>query len=198
METIKLTTKRGFELEFGHFTILTGENGVGKTDIIRKFKKENGDKVKCITYDQTHDPKNLGEILDYDLHNASKFDPSFTFIFIHPENNLCGELQSEVGRKIGQLAAAGFRVIVETHSEHVFNGITITSIKESLKLPYDEIVTYHFTYEPTIRNYCFQKITMDKDRNLSDLPTNFLAQQMRKDLSEIIDLLNARNDAVKN
>lgn len=63
----------------------------------------------------------------------------------NPEAHLHPGGQSRLGRFLGRVAATGVQVIVETHSDHVLNGIRLACVDECL-LPTDQ-VTIHFFSE---------------------------------------------------
>lgn len=97
----------------------------------------------------------------------------------NPEAHIHAKAQSNMGFFLGMMSAAGLRVLVETHSEHVVNGIRRGSIVSG-RLKADEVSIYFFTGKSDSR-----LITMDERGNLSDFPVDFF-DQSRQDLLEII------------
>ena len=64
------------------------------------------------------------------------------FIVENPEAHLHPAGQSEIGRFLVRLAATGVQVVIETHSDHVFNGIRLAVTGEGLLAAKD--VAIHF------------------------------------------------------
>ncbi len=102
------------------------------------------------------------------------------------EAHLQPKAQSNMGFFIAKMAAAGMKVIVETHSEHIINGMRRAAL--SLSNLSHEDLTIYFADPQTDPNKPLE-ITMDSDGNLSEFPIDFF-DQARQDLLEIIRLSN--------
>lgn len=100
----------------------------------------------------------------------------------NPEAHLHAKAQSNMGYFLAQMAAAGVRVIIETHSEHIVNGIRRFIATTELLQPDD--TTIYFL--PDKGDYSPIKISIDKDGNLSDFPVDFF-DQSRQDMLAIIN-----------
>lgn len=98
----------------------------------------------------------------------------------NPEAHLHAKAQSNMGYFLGIMAASGMRVVVETHSEHVVNGIRRAAIVNG-SLRHDDVNIYFFKGKSEI-----ELITVDNLGNLSDFPMDFFDQQ-RQDMLEIIN-----------
>ena len=61
--------------------------------------------------------------LDFDL--LERLDPGSLVLLEHPEHRLHPSLASELGGQIARAAARGVQIIVETHNDHLFNGIRV-------------------------------------------------------------------------
>jgi predicted ATPase len=61
--------------------------------------------------------------LDFDL--LDRLAPGSLVLLEHPEHRLHPDLASELGRQIARAAARGVQIIVETHNDHLFNGIRV-------------------------------------------------------------------------
>lgn len=59
----------------------------------------------------------------------------------NPEAHLHPSGQSRIGQFLAFIAAAGVQVVIETHSEHIINGIRIVTVKGNLK-PDDALVNF--------------------------------------------------------
>lgn len=100
----------------------------------------------------------------------------------NPEAHIHAKAQSNMGYFLGIMAATGLRVLVETHSEHIVNGIRRAAIVSGRLQPED--VSIYF-FKGKSEN---QLITMDGQGNLSDFPVDFF-DQSRQDMLEIINKL---------
>ena len=105
----------------------------------------------------------------------------------NPEAHLHPRAQSNMGYFLGRMAAAGVRIIVETHSEHIVNGMRRAALSR-LGLSPDDLTIYFF-HEPIPGNTGETpvEITVDREGNLSDFPVDFF-DQVRQDMMEIIRL----------
>ena len=88
------------------------------------------------------------------------------------EAHLHPRAQSAVGRLLGQMAGAGLQIFVETHSDHLLNGIRL-AVRDSLVKPSD--VALHFFGQG---GKVGQVTTLALDRNgaVSDWPEGFFDQ----------------------
>lgn len=100
----------------------------------------------------------------------------------NPEAHLHAKAQSNMGFFLAQMAAAGVRILLETHSEHIVNGIRRFIVTTRLLSPED--ATIYFL--PDGNNNAPLKISIDSDGNLSDFPVDFF-DQARQDLLAIIN-----------
>ena len=98
----------------------------------------------------------------------------------NPEAHIHAKAQSNMGYFLGTMAAAGLRVVVETHSEHVVNGIRRATVV-SKRLNPDEINIYFFKGKSE-----GHLIKIDERGNLSDFPVDFF-DQARQDMLEMIN-----------
>lgn len=97
----------------------------------------------------------------------------------NPEAHIHSKAQSNMGYFLGTMASAGLRVIVETHSEHVVNGIRRAAIVEGRLKP-EDVNIYFFKGKSES-----ELLTIDHQGNLSDFPVDFF-DQSRQDMFEII------------
>ena len=91
-------------------------------------------------------PTNMGFGVSYSLPIvlAALTAPNGGLLIVeNPEAHLHPAGQSEVGLFLASMAAAGVQVIVETHSDHVLNGIR-RAIGESRVLPADDAIVHFF------------------------------------------------------
>ena len=98
----------------------------------------------------------------------------------NPEAHIHAKAQSNMGYFLGMMAATGLRVIVETHSEHVVNGVRRAAIV-SERLQAEDVNIYFFKGKSES-----ELITIDEAGNLSDFPVDFF-DQSRQDMMEIVN-----------
>jgi len=108
-----------------------------------------------------------------------------TIIIENPEAHLHAKAQSNMGYFLGVMAAAGLRIVVETHSEHIINGIRRKVVCSDDILP--EAVTIYF-FEAKENKVQQTEIGIDKEGNLSKFPVDFFDQQ-RQDSKTIFEYL---------
>ena len=101
------------------------------------------------------------------------------FIVENPEAHLHPKAQSEIGKFLVRVAASGVQTIVETHSDHVLNGVRIAVAAERL-LSADDVAIHFFGAaggEVT-------EITLSDNGGLSVWPPGFFDQAM-EDLATV-------------
>lgn len=92
----------------------------------------------------------------------------------NPEAHLHPRGQSYLGRLIALTAQAGVQVVVETHSDHLLNGIrVITRLKENFA---PKLFTLYYISQGEEQSNV-EKITITKDGKLSNWPDGFFDQQ---------------------
>ena len=89
------------------------------------------------------------------------------FIVENPEIHLHPAGQSAIGRFVAQVAADGVQVVLETHSDHVINGIR-RAVAEGV-LPANNTIIQYFDQHVT-------EITIDERGKLSQWPAGFFDQ----------------------
>ena len=95
----------------------------------------------------------------------------------NPEAHLHPKGQSHIGYFLAVMAGSGIQVIVETHSEHVLNGIRIAALKN--KVAPDDISINFFSLKKEGKNtrHMVEKINLDERMNLENWPEGFLDQE---------------------
>lgn len=100
--------------------------------------------------------------------------PGDLVIIENPEAHLHPKGQSYLGRLIALTAKAGVQVIVETHSDHLLNGIrVITRLTEDFD---PKLFTLYYVSQGEMQSNV-EKITITKDGKLSNWPEGFFDQQ---------------------
>lgn len=107
------------------------------------------------------------------------------FIIENPEAHLHPKAQSSLGEFLGYVASQGVNIVIETHSEHIINGLR-KAIFLNKNLSSESINIYFFKgFEGGHLKY--EEILTDEKGNLSSFPIDFF-DQVRQDLSEIRQL----------
>lgn len=111
----------------------------------------------------------------------------------NPEAHLHAKAQSNMGYFLARMAAAGVRVIIETHSEHIVNGIRRMIVEGKTEMSHEDMTIYFF--QDINEKKDIKEITMDEIGNLSEFPVGFF-DQVSQDMSELMEL-NRKKKALK-
>ncbi|MEI6646695.1 MAG: DUF3696 domain-containing protein [bacterium] len=131
-----------------------------------------------------HNPANVGYGLIYLLPIVTALlhtKPGHLLIIETPEAHIHPSAQSLMGMFLAQVAATGVQIIVETHSDHLINGIR-RAVKSAL-LDHDA-VAMHFFSGQTDATINSESILMDPNGNLGDWPAGF-CDQYDQDLADL-------------
>lgn len=111
----------------------------------------------------------------------------------NPEAHLHPYSQSRVGRFLGYMAAAGLQVVVETHSEHVVNGVRIAALEQrsregqDISLSHDQVTINFFSDDGSNGMPQISSIVLNSRADLSHWPAGFFDQTQR-DFVELMTL----------
>ena len=94
-----------------------------------------------------------------------------TLIVENPEAHLHPAGQSSMGGFLARVAATGTQVVVETHSDHVLNGIRLAVARDKVIQPEEVLVHYFDAKSPGA-----SKLTMNGLGALSSWPPGFFDQ----------------------
>jgi predicted ATPase len=103
--------------------------------------------------------------------------PGTLFVVENPEAHLHPAGQSRMGRFLGRIAGGGVQVIVETHSDHVVNGIRLAAV-EDFTIATDAIVVHFFGDGDPVT------IEMTEKGGLTEWPSGFF-DQLEDDLGRL-------------
>jgi len=109
------------------------------------------------------------------------------FIVENPEAHLHPSGQSRIGYFLAKIAATGPQVLIETHSEHVINGIRIATLENTLRST--DVIVNFFNRDQNNRTTT-KEINITKTGDLTSYPKGFFDQE-QKDISTIVKLKNA-------
>lgn len=96
------------------------------------------------------------------------------FIVENPEAHLHPAAQSAIGEFLGMVAQSGVYVLVETHSDHVVNGIQLYVAKH--KRNHDKVTILNFSSNQKDMQPSVEVLTMNECGELSDWPEGFFDQ----------------------
>jgi hypothetical protein len=97
-----------------------------------------------------------------------------------PEAHLHPRGQSKIGAFLAQMAASGSQFLIETHSDHVLNGIRL-AVRGGIIKP-EQVATYFFTVLDSRPHIV--RLAIDKAGMIDDWPPGFF-DQSEKDLASL-------------
>lgn len=100
----------------------------------------------------------------------------------NPEAHLHAKAQSNMGYFLARMAAAGVRIIIETHSEHIVNGIRRMIVEGKTEMSHEDMTIYFFQNKNGKKN--IMEFGMDEWGNLDEFPVDFF-DQVRQDMFEL-------------
>ncbi len=128
-------------------------------------------------------PSNIGYGLTYAfpvIVSGLLAKPKQILIIDSPEAHLHPLGQSQMGQFLATVAAAGVQVIIETHSDHVINGIRLAV--QNKAIPPDKVAIHFFNHSDTIPRAVSPLI--DSQGNVSEWPDGF-CDQSEKDYATL-------------
>lgn len=122
-------------------------------------------------------PENVGFGISYALHVVTALlsaKPGALLIIENPESHIHPKGQAKLGELIALVAQNDVQIIIETHSDHIVNGIRV-GIKEE-KLSKDKARLFYFRkiVEEQEQYSAITDIVLDKNGTLSEYPENLL------------------------
>jgi predicted ATPase len=70
------------------------------------------------------------------------------------------------------VASCGVQVFIESHSEHILNGMRVSALNPEIAVNYDELAIHYFN-----ENFESEKLSMDKHGKIENWPKGFFDQQ---------------------
>lgn len=89
--------------------------------------------------------------------------PGDLVILENPESDLHPRAQSKLGELISRCANAGVQIIVETHSDHILNGIRVAISNKPTLLPNDQVKILYFYKEDNNSFTTVREIEIDQN-----------------------------------
>lgn len=156
---------------------------VPMTDLVRLVFSYRGDGS---AYGDVMRPTNVGFGLTHALPVVTAClasQPGTLLIAENPEAQLHPRGQSNIGRLLALTAANGVQVVVETHSDHVLNGIRL-AVKDGLLAP--ERTRLHFFSRQAGEASSYETPALGPDGRLSYWPPGFF-DQWERSLDRLLD-----------
>jgi len=153
---------------------------IGKTPIIQL-------ELRTKDTEEWRRPANIGYGLSYAfpiLVAGLLAKPGQILIIDSPEAHLHPTGQSKFGEFLSVVASSGVQVILETHSDHILNGIRLAVSKQ--KITPEKIAIHFFLPDPDDKNNMPRVLSplVDKLGNLSEWPDGFF-DQTEKDMTSL-------------
>lgn len=100
-----------------------------------------------------------------------------------PEAHLHPAAQSKMGQFLGRLIANNVQVILETHSDHIINGVRLATVLADHPLKYEDVIFHNLRSDG--KRLVSDKIEINENGNLSSRPIGFL-DQTEMDIHNIV------------
>ena len=162
---------------------LINVHDIEKTDFVRlSFSFGSG-----VEQSNPYRPTNVGFGLTYSLPvviACLSTKPGGVIMLENPEAHLHPQGQVAMGRLMALAAAAGIQVVVETHSDHVLNGIRI-AVKQGILKP-EQSMVHFFKRDAGTGSAVIDSPAINEQGRLSFWPDGFF-DQWDKSLDELLD-----------
>ena len=133
-------------------------------------------------------PENVGFGISYSLHVVVallKAKSGDLLIIENPESHIHPKGQAQLGNLIALVAQNDVQVIIETHSDHILNGIRVAVKENPVLKDRTELFYFKKIVIPTEQYSKITDIEIDKNGTLSDYPENLL-DEWSNQLSKLI------------
>ncbi|GMO29370.1 MAG: DUF3696 domain-containing protein [Termitinemataceae bacterium] len=133
-------------------------------------------------------PKNVGYGISYTLPVIVALltaEKDKIIIIENPESHIHPRGQAEMGKLIALAAQNGAQLFVETHSDHILNGIRVAVKEKTIEKDNVNILFFDKMTTDSEQYAYITPIQIDKNGSLSDYPENFL-DEWSNQLSKLI------------
>ena len=137
-------------------------------------------------------PANIGYGLSYAfpiLVAGLLAKPGQVLIIDSPEAHLHPMGQSKMGDFLAVVSSAGVQVIVETHSDHILNGVRLAALRKTDSFDRKDVAFHFFARDAD--NIIHHEIEITQSGGLSEYPA-FFFDQSEKDLRSIVEARKSR------
>lgn len=80
----------------------------------------------------------------------------------NPEAHLHPKAQSEIAKFLALVASCGVQIYIESHSEHILNGLRISTLIDSIDITKDDVQIFYFIEEKESSKQLLQ--TMERQK----------------------------------
>jgi predicted ATPase len=94
------------------------------------------------------------------------------FIVENPEAHLHPRAQSRLTEFFARLAVNGIQIFIESHSEHILNGLRINALNPDVKISTEDVSIYYFDEE-----FKSEKLNINEKGKIANWPNGFFDQQ---------------------
>lgn len=146
----------------------------GTEKVILDYQFETSD-----GYTSRFKPQNVGFGLTYTLPVITLIlssKPGDTIIIENPESHIHPRGQAELGKLLSLCASTGVQLIVETHSDHILNGIRVSVKEENIQAKDVNILFFDKKNEGSEQFSTISSIKVDLQGNLNEYPKNFMEE----------------------
>jgi predicted ATPase len=109
--------------------------------------------------------------------------PGSVLLVESPEAHMHPSAQSSMGSFLARIAASGVQVFIETHSDHVLNGIRKAVLDETHPIGREGVVIHHLFVDDSMT--IKEEIRIEESGNLSSRPAAFF-DQAELDMAAIV------------
>ncbi|MDI9342438.1 MAG: DUF3696 domain-containing protein [Sediminibacterium sp.] len=102
----------------------------------------------------------------------------------NPEAHLHPKAQARIAEFFAKVASNGVQVFIESHSEHILNGLRVSALRNDINISTDEISVLYFN-----ESFNPEKLHIKSDGKIDNWPEGFFDQQ-EIDLTTIFTLSN--------
>uniref|UniRef100_UPI00131525A3 AAA family ATPase n=1 Tax=Candidatus Symbiothrix dinenymphae TaxID=467085 RepID=UPI00131525A3 len=105
--------------------------------------------------------------------------PGEIIIIENPEAHLHPKAQARIAEFFAKIASCGVQVFIESHSEHILNGLRVSALNPEIAISTKDISIHYFneSFKP-------EKLEMNEKAKILNWPNGFFDQQ-ENDLAEI-------------
>ncbi|MDM1506454.1 DUF3696 domain-containing protein [Myroides odoratimimus] len=130
----------------------------------------------------TYKPTNVGFGYSYILPlivTGLLAKPDEIIIVENPEAHLHPRAQSRISEFFAKVASCGVQVFIESHSEHILNGLRVSTLNPNIDIGFEDFAIHYFN-----ESFDHTKFQMDSKGKIHNWPNGFFDQQ-ELDLAEI-------------
>ncbi|HFK5526617.1 TPA: DUF3696 domain-containing protein [Elizabethkingia anophelis] len=98
--------------------------------------------------------------------------PGEVIIIENPEAHLHPRAQSRISEFFARVSSTGVQVFIESHSEHILNGLRVASLNKDIDLEYSDINILYFNEE-----FIHHELQINGKGKIDNWPTGFFDQQ---------------------